>query len=335
MKKRNKVSSITQRFLDLIERANTIVITTHLHPDADGIGSEVALCMALKKKGKNAICVNELALLERYKYLDPEDVVISYRNYQKKYKNQEIDLFIVTDTNALPRIGTQVQKLVTKSKELLFIDHHPCPKELAKIHCIDTSKAATGELVGTFIEAMNVKMTKSMALSLYTSILIDTSSFRYPTVTGDTHRVIANLMDTGVRPPEAYNAIYGTKKTSYLKLLGLVLQSAQTNKKETIGWISLTEENLKKYDVDPEDTHGFINHLLILDQVKVVLMFRQVREMVKISMRSVDDQTDVGIIAQALGGGGHNHSAATLIEGKVERVVPETIRKVEMMLEDD
>lgn len=319
-------------FQSLTKTAKNIVITTHIHPDADGIGSEIALCMALKLLGKNAICVNEEPLMERYKYLDTDDVVISSDEYKKLHKDLEIDLFIVADTNSLARIGSRVKSLVTTSKNLLFIDHHPCPKELQAIHCIDTTSAATGELVGWLIDGLGIKFTKELALPLYTSILIDTSSFRYPTVSGKTHSLIAKLMETGIEPPDAYNKIYGTKKISYMQLLGTVLSSASSTKNGSVAWMSLTEDELKKFDVDTEDTHGFINHLLILDNIKVACMFRQVDGHVKISFRSAGD-IDVGVIAQALGGGGHDHSAATIVEGKkIDQVIKETIKKVELML---
>lgn len=323
-------------FKSLTEKAKNIVITTHIQPDADGIGSEIALCMALRAIGKNAICVNEEPLLDRYRYLDPDDCVISFEEYaQRRESNKEpIDLFIVTDTNSLSRIGTRLQTVVPNAKNLLFIDHHPAPKELAAIHCIDTNMAATGELVGSLIEAINVPFTKSMAYALYTSILIDTSSFRYPTVTGNTHRLIAKLMDTGIEPPEAYNKIYGTKKISYMQMLGVVLSSAQSTEDGRIAWLSLTEENLEKFNVDTEDTHGLVNHLLILDNIKVACMFRQIGDLVKISMRSAGD-VDVGVMAQALGGGGHDHSAATVIEGNIEEVIKETVPKIRLMLDDD
>ena len=320
-------------FQSLTKKAKNIVITTHIHPDADGIGSEIALCMALRQVGKNAICVNEEPLLERYKYLDPENVVLGFDDYQEQYDGQKIDLFIVTDTNSLNRIGVNVSGMVPHAENLLFIDHHPCPKSLAAIHCIDTSMAATGELVGKLIESIGVTFTKELALPLYTSILIDTSSFRYPTVTGDTHRLIAKLMDTGVEPPEAYNSIYGTKKIPYMQLLGTVLSSAQNNKDSSVAWLKLTEEALEKFHVDTEDTHGFINHLLILDKIKVALMFRQIGKSVKISFRSAGD-IDVGVMAQALGGGGHDHSAATLVDGEIDKVIKETIPKIEVMLKE-
>jgi len=323
-------------FKSLTEKAGNIVITTHIQPDADGIGSEIALCLALREIGKNAICVNEEPLLERYKYLDPKNCVISFEEYEKERNKKDsghMDLFIVTDTNSLSRIGNRLQALVPNAKNLLFIDHHPAPKELAAIHCIDTTMAATGELVGSLIESLGISFTRDMAHALYTSILIDTSSFRYPTVTANTHRLIAKLMDTGIEPPVAYNQIYGTKKISFMKMLGVVLSSAESTKDGRVAWISLSEQNLNDYMVDTEDTHGLVNHLLILDNIKVACMFRQIDNMVKISFRSAGD-VDVGVMAQALGGGGHDHSAATMIEGDMTEVIKDTISKIELMLDD-
>jgi phosphoesterase RecJ-like protein len=318
-------------FKKQIKEVNNIIITTHIHPDADGIGSEIALCLALRKIGKNAICVNEEKLFDRYKYLDPHDVIISYEEYaQKPFDN--IELLIVADTNSLPRIGRNVQELVLKSKNLLFIDHHPCAAELAAIHCIDTSKAATGELVGDLISSIGVEIDHAIALALYTAIIIDTSSFRYPTVSGDTHRLISKLMDAGVKPPQAFNLINGTKKIGHMRLLGQVLSSAQTVADESIAWICLTDEIIAAHNSDAEDTHGFINHLLILDNIKVACMFRQMNSQVKVSFRAATEDIDVGIMAQALGGGGHNHSAATVVEGELASVVEKTIGKIQLML---
>jgi phosphoesterase RecJ-like protein len=198
-------------------------------------------------------------------------------------------------------------------------------------HCIDTTKAATGELAGDLIASIGVKLTNEMALPLYTAVLIDTSCFRYPTVTGDTHRLIGSLMDTGVRPPHAYNMIYGTKKISFMKLLGKVLANAHTTKDEKIAWLTLTEDLLQKFHVDTEDTHAFINHLLVLDNIKVAIMFKEIGSQIKISLRSVGD-IDVGLMAKALGGGGHDHSAATLIEGKLDDVIKSTIEKIQILL---
>ena len=323
--------NIFERFKFATDRAYNIVISTHIIPDADGIGSEIALCLAMRALGKNAICVNEEPLLDRYKYLDPEDVVISLEDYQSFYPEAEVDLFIVTDTNSLERIGDGMKNIAKKSPNLLFIDHHPCSKEVMSNHCIDTTKAATGELAGDLILSVGVDLTREMALPLYTAILIDTSSFRYPTVTGNTHRLIGHLMDTGVRPPHAYNMIYGTKKLTYMKLLGKVLASAHTTKDEKVAWLTLTEDLLQKFQVDSEDTLAFINHLLVLDNIKVAVMFREMGDDIKVSLRSIGT-VDVGIMARALGGGGHDHSAAAIIEGSLDSVIKSTIDQLHKML---
>lgn len=321
----------TELFKSKLEKANHILITTHLYPDADGIGSQIALCMALRKLGKKAYCVNEEDLLDRYRYLDPDRCVISYQEFKEKHSDFHIDLFVVTDTNSLNRIGAQTQKLAGSAKSLIYIDHHPAPREIQALHCIDTSMSATGELVGSIIESLDIKFDQAISLPLFTAILIDTSCFRYPTVTGDTHRLVGKLLDAGVYSPEAYNQIYGTKKISYMQLLGRVLSSAKSTETGEVAWLSLKENSLEHFDVDKEDTHGFVNHLLILDNIKVAMMFWQIADQVKISFRSTGD-VDVGLMAQALGGGGHNHSAATIIQGDIETVISETIPKVEQML---
>ncbi|MBC7714940.1 MAG: bifunctional oligoribonuclease/PAP phosphatase NrnA [Rhizobacter sp.] len=323
--------NITERFQFFTKKADNIVISTHIIPDADGIGSEIALCLAMRSLGKNAICVNEEPLLERYKYLDPDDVVISRADYLEFYPEAEIDLFIVTDTNSLERIGDGMKAIAQKAPSLLFIDHHPCPKEVMAENCIDTSKAATGELAGELIMSLGVPLNREMALPLYTAILIDTSSFRYPTVTGNTHRLIGSLMDTGVRPPHAYNMIYGTKKISYMKLLGKVLASAHTTKDEKIAWLTITDDLLEKFHVDSEDTLAFINHLLVLDNIKVAIMFREMGTEIKVSLRSIGT-VDVGVMARALGGGGHDHSAAAIIKGSLDTVIKPTVEKLHEML---
>lgn len=323
--------NITERFHFYTSKADNIVISTHIIPDADGIGSQIALCLAMRSLGKNAICVNEEPLLTRYKYLDPEDVVISRADYLSFYPEAEIDLFIVADTNSLERIGEGMKAIAQKAPSILFIDHHPCPKEVMNDNCIDTSKAATGELAGELIQSLGVPLNREMALPLYTAILIDTSSFRYPTVTGNTHRLIGSLMDTGVRPPHAYNMIYGTKKISYMKLLGKVLATTHTTKDEKIAWLTLTEDLLEKFHVDSEDTLAFINHLLVLDNIKVAIMFREMGSEIKVSLRSIGT-VDVGIMARALGGGGHDHSAAAVIKGTLDSVIKSTVDKLHEML---
>ncbi len=322
---------ITNKFKRAIDQAQNIVITTHSFPDADGIGSEISLCMALRKLGKNSICANDLELLARYKYLDPQDVIIGVEKIDDHFSHAP-DLLIVVDTNIVDRAGKNLRAYHKKYNcPILYIDHHPCPEDTMEDHCIDTTAAATGQLVGELIQSIGLEFDEEMALPLYTAILIDTSSFRYPTVTAKTHELVAKLMATGIEPPRAYNGIYGTKKIEHMHLLGKVLSSANSSANEEISWIVLKKEELEAFNVDIEDTHAFINHLLILDNVKVACMFRDDGDQVKISLRS-SGKYDVGKIAIALGGGGHSHSAATLINKTetldLEKIIQDVVERI-------
>jgi phosphoesterase RecJ-like protein len=332
--------NVTKKFLDAIKDAHNILISTHLIPDADGIGSEVALCMALADMGKNSICVNEEPLLARYKYLDPKDVVIGFEDFTKlNHKDQKkIDLVIIVDTNVISRAGEKITNFaLAQNCPILYIDHHPCAQNISDLHCIDISAAATGQLVGYLIKAMGVKFYKELALPLYTAILIDTSSFRYPTVSAKTHEIVAELMAAGVESPSAYNGIYGTKSIQHMHLLGKVLATAQTTSNGEIAWIILHQKDMQEHDTDIEDTHAFINHLLILDNIKVACMFRDDGHQLKVSFRSTGAY-DVGLMAQKLGGGGHSHSAAALFErtksDDLQATIKEIISKIEKQIQE-
>ncbi len=327
--------TILDTFKSRIQAAERILITTHEYPDADGIGSEISLCLALRQYGKKCFCINEEPLLDRYQYLDQDKVVLGHKEFQKKYPDFTPDLMIVVDTNTKNRVGAQLCAYIGDKIPVLYIDHHPCRGQDLTNHCIDITAAATGQMIGEMIEHLGIRFTKKIALPIYTSIIIDTSSFRYPTVSASTHRLVAKLMDTGINPPEAYNGIYGTKRVHHMHLLASILNTASTNKDETIAWMLLKKEDIDKYAGDVEDTHAFINNLLILNNIKVACMFRDDGDHIKMSLRS-SGEYDVGNIAVALGGGGHSHSAATILNREsgetTDQVISRAIKKVEEVL---
>jgi bifunctional oligoribonuclease and PAP phosphatase NrnA len=329
--------TILDAFKTRIQVAKRILITTHEFPDADGIGSEISLCLALREYGKESYCVNEEPLLDRYQYLDQDKVVLGLHDFINRHADFNADLMIVVDTNTKDRVGRQLGMYIGESIPVLYIDHHPCRGRDLTNHCIDITAAATGQLVGEMIEHLGINFSKKMALPIYTAILIDTSSFRYPTVSGATHRLVSKLMDTGINPPEAYNGIYGTKKVHHMHLLARILNTTSTNQDETVAWIVLNKDDIGSFFSDVEDTHGFINNLLILNNIRVACMFRDDGKLIKMSLRS-SGEYDVGHIALALGGGGHSHSAATILtraEGEsTEQVIARAVEQVEKTLKE-
>ena len=326
--------TILDTFKSRIQAAERILITTHEFPDADGIGSQISLCLALRQFGKQCYCVNEEPLLDRYLYLDADKVVEGIKDFKQNHGDFKADLMIVVDTNTTARVGKNMGEFIG-SLSTLYVDHHPVRNRDLSNHCVDITAAATGQLAGELIEYLGVQFTKKIALPLYTAIIIDTSSFRYPTVSANTHRLVAKLMATGINPPEAYNGIYGTKRVHHMHLLSRILDTASTNADETIAWMLLRKQDIDRFGSDVEDTHAFINHLLILNGLKVACMFRDDGDVVKMSLRS-SGEYDVGTIALALGGGGHSHSAATVfpkLNGETtEQIIDRTIKKVEEIL---
>ncbi len=319
---------------EILDSFDRVIITTHLIPDADGIGSQIALAMALNKLGKSAICVNEDKLLDRYRYLDPDNLVTHYDEYLTQM-NPEKSLLIVVDTNSTSRIGEKMEGISAYFSKIIYIDHHPCDKIIKGTHFISTEAAATGQLTGEIIKSIGVKFDQQLALPLYTAILIDTSSFRYPNVTAATHKLISELLSTGLHPPLAYNEIYGTKKIEHMHLLGKILTSTATNSTGEIAWIIFDFEDLHSFNTDVEDTHAFINNLLVLDGIKVACMFRFDKDYIKISFRSTGAY-DVSKAAKALHGGGHSHAAATILERNQaiskEVFIAESIKTIEAVL---
>ena len=318
---------------NLIDQSNHIVITTHTHPDADGIGSQLGLCLGLRKFNKNVFCVNEEALLERYKYLDQLALIQSAKQFEEN-DNPPIDLLIVVDTNTLDRVGNKINNLLTDKTKIIYIDHHPYQKFLGSEHLIDPTAAATGQLVTELLCNLEIELTAQIALPLYTAILIDTNSFRYPTVTHRTHQVVSKLLEAGISSSGAYNKIYGTKTIKHTHFLAEVL--ATTQSQADIAWIHITEQLQNKYGITAEESNAFINHLLVIDNIKVACMFREDNGNIKLSLRS-HGQIDVGNIAESLGGGGHSHAAATRLirpdsQQGVQKLIQQIINQIEKLL---
>lgn len=337
------LSNLYSELANKILSAKRILCTTHLHPDADGIGSAAALCLGLKEIHKKATLVFEHKLHKKYHHLTH---LVDYVELEQKSfsdndaKNfiNEYDLIIVVDTNHIKRTGNHTSTLLSNHSQIIYIDHHPFEDYNSESHFIDSRASATGEMIGHLLISMDITLTKPMALAIYTAILIDTNVFRYPSVTAETHRLIATLLDTGLAVTEAYNIFHGSKKIHHMHLLGHILKNCTVNHNGTVAWIWIAEADLIEYQSEIEDTNAYINNLLSLDGIKVVCMFREEHQHVKISFRSHGD-IDVSVIAQKMGGGGHSHSAATLLKTfngiQKENICDKVITLVEDYLEEN
>jgi phosphoesterase RecJ-like protein len=335
MPRKQFLNNLYNELAGKIHSAKKILCTTHINPDADGIGSAAALCLGLKDIHKSTTLVLENTLHKKYHHLVHMVDYIEHESHLELFNDQFIqkfDLVIIVDTNQTSRTGVHISKLLEQHSNIIFIDHHPFGDHDSAQHFIDSRASATGEMVGHLLSQLHIQFTKPIALALYTAILIDTNVFRYPSVTAETHRLIAKLLDTGLTVTEAYNVFHGSKKVHHMHLLGHILKNAKVNTTGTIAWIWISTADLAEYQSELEDTNAYINNLLSLDGIKVACMFREEGQKIKISFRSHGD-IDVASIAQSLGGGGHSHSAATLLTQSThfnkDRVCDHTIQIIE------
>lgn len=311
----------------LISAAKNIVLTTHTVPDPDGVGSVLALSSALKILKKNVDIVLEKQLSAKYSYLDNEKQIKSISKFKAP---KDIDLFIVMDANNLDRTGDQVKQINQLSKELLFIDHHPCSIEVKALHLIDTSFVATGEIVANLIKELNVKIDHSIALCLYTAILIDTSSFNYPTMKSRTHKIIAELIDAGVSPGEAFRKVNSQQNLEFIHLTGIILKNCKIQKRVIYSFV--TQEQLQKYNSSLDDTYGLINNFIHVLGIEIACMFFEIsKTKTKVSFRSFTG-LNVGSIAEIFGGGGHTYSSATVMNCDLKSAQQKILPKLNIII---
>ena len=320
-------------FLEAARGAERVSVATHDLPDADGVGSQAALCLALRAWGAKARGVSQEALPARYRHLDPEGLVLPLGRHRSWLGGACADLLVVVDAGSLARLSPGVRELARDARRVLFIDHHPGPETGSGGHCVDPSAAATGEIVAGLVESLGVALTKDMALALYTALLIDTNSFRYSTVSPATHATAARLMGAGVRADEAYGRIYGKRPMGHLRLLGRLLGEARTTEDGAVAWMVLTEAMLQEHGSDLEDVHHAVNHLLVLDGVRIACLFKEMEGGTKVSLRSTGD-VDAAGVAEALGGGGHRHAAAALLPGPPDQVLEDAVKRIRGLLSD-
>ena len=328
------------KFKETIESAKRILISTHLLPDGDGLGAEVALYHYLKRAKKTCKVYNPDPLPKRYKFLDPKAQFLHGPNEAEMWDN--CDLWIIVDTNDPRRLGKLWDDLKFRAKKIVFLDHHPETLSMglelkyppnASLVC-DTSCSSIGELLHHLFKDLNLaKINHDVATGLYVSVMTDTNSFRYARTTPEAHQIAAEMISLEVNPEEVYQAIYSSKEVSHLQLLGYLLQNVKVLGGGRLAWMELDLETRKKYRATADETQSFMNLLLLLKDAEVVMLFREEDEgMIRGSIRS-KGRVIVNKLAMELGGGGHEYAAGFALPGPLSKVVDQVSKKMHGVIE--
>jgi phosphoesterase RecJ-like protein len=311
-----------EKVRECINRGQRFVLTTHVNPDGDGLGSEAALAHFLHKLGKDVFIYNCSAVPSNYKFLDPENKMIVYNPEIHKESLLTADYIVILDISDWERlraVGLTVKDLRIKK---ICIDHHPPQDKFGDINLVDTAACSTGEIVYDLIRFCNGTINNRIAEALYTCIVTDTGSFKFSNTNARAHIIAGELVNAGVRPQEVYQKIYEHQAPSKVKLLGYVLYNLQYEENGRIAWIKVSKDTLETIGAKPQETEGFADYPRMVDGVEVIIMFIELdKNRLKVSLRSKGNYV-INQIAQKLGGGGHAYAAGVLIKGRLSDYVP-------------
>jgi bifunctional oligoribonuclease and PAP phosphatase NrnA len=302
-----------ETFRTLVESHTRFVLTTHVNPDGDGLGTEVALAIYLKTLGKQATILNYSATPENYLFLANLYPIVQYDPSQHIQLIENVEVIIVLDTNHPDRISAMKPALLSSQAVKICIDHHPEPADFADLYILDEASTSTGEIVYRLLNFLSSNSFSSeTAIALYTAIMTDTGSFRYPKTDTETHKIIAQLIQTGADPVAIYQHVYEHGSLNRMRLLGKALATMQMTDDGKIAYIVLTREMLDSTNTTEVDTEAFVPYTLAIDKVQIGLMFSELPGFVKVSFRSKGDIW-INELAKEFGGNGHKNSAGARI----------------------
>jgi phosphoesterase RecJ-like protein len=297
----------------LIATASRIVLTSHRSPDGDAVGSGLAMMHYLLNKGKNVVFMVPDQYPEFLFWLPGHAQVVVFdqsRSLAEAYI-QEADLIFSLDYNQLNRTGEMQSALEHASADFILIDHHHSPGNYPAVTFSDTSACSTCEMIYDFIVESGDEhlIDRTIGTCIYTGIMTDSGSFRFPSVKPHTHLIAANLIEKGVDHSFIHRQVYDNNMLNRLQLLGYALSSRLEMVGDHAAMIVLDKETLNKYNHQPGDTEGLVNYALSIKGVNVAVFVREGSNEIRLSFRS-KGSFDVNVLAREyFEGGGHSNAA--------------------------
>jgi phosphoesterase RecJ-like protein len=306
---------------DLIETHDRFLVTTHVRPDGDALGSEIGMLGLLRQKGKDVRIVNSSPTPPRYDFLDPEAKLFEHFAHQVKPSElADRQVAIIVDLSSWTQLGDMAGFIREFEGARVVIDHHVSEDDLGATIFKDSSAEATGILVMKAIAALGCSYTPEVAAGLVTAIAMDTGWFRHSNTRSGTFRAIADLIDAGAQVDDTLGR---------LKLMGETLVRMATDQGGRVAYATISLDDLRRTGAIPPDSEDLVDYTVSLRGVEVGLLFiEQARGGVKVSFRARNG-LDCSRLAARFGGGGHREAAgATVLGGMgetVERVL-DTVR---------
>jgi nanoRNase/pAp phosphatase (c-di-AMP/oligoRNAs hydrolase) len=321
-----------QRLQPLLAEAQTCVLVTHVHPDADGVGSGVALLRFLRGRGLNVrfMITHELQLSLRFLSSDGEAEL--YDPATMATFVRDADLIFTLDNSSVERLGPLLPDVKASRATRICIDHHLVREEFWQVNLIDEGACATGQMILDCIDELGGSLDRETALAIYTAIWSDTGGFRFPKTSGDLHRLVGRLLDAGVKPHQVYQELNERNLPAATRLMAETLLRLQFAADGRVAWVSVPQELMAACGSGLEDPSSVLNHMLAIEGVEIGLLLREeANGQTKISLRS-KPQHDVNALALVHGGGGHRNAAGAVTDMKLSDCTSRLVAEAEAVL---
>ncbi len=299
---------------EALRAAKTVAVLSHVRPDGDAFGSQLALGLSLRELGKKVSIWNEDGMLEKYRFMPASDLL-----EVPPAEPQTFDLGVALDTAIQNRLGQAGEAV--RADQWINIDHHPTNPRYGNLNYIDPVSPATGQILFELLTEQDLPINPAIAENLFVAISTDTGSFQYPNTTARTFEIGGALVKWGVDVGRVSQMLYESYPRRRVELLRDLLSTMKFAAEGRVASFSLSLKTVGELSVLPEDNEGLIDHLRAIEGVIVAVFLEELPEgKVRISMRSKSETADVSAICQRFGGGGHKLAAGARTRGTLKEV---------------
>ena len=318
----------------ILKDGRRFILTTHVNPDGDGLGCEVALYHALKSMGKEVHILNHSPVPSLYQFLNRDGIILQYDPNRHLPLIQQADTGFVLDIGEWERlrsVGPDLRRY--RPRRLVCIDHHPSCSRISDLDIIYTQASSTGEILFLLFEQLGIEFTLDIATALYTAILTDTGGFRFTNTTVNSHYMAGFLIERGVDHIQIYKDVYENEKPAKIQLLAELLSNMHFECGRQVVWYAVTQEMLRRYGLKPEDTEGLADFPRRIAGVEVSILFMELEDgATKISFRSTG-KFAIHHLAQMFNGGGHPYASGAILRRPLQDVIAQFRREICKYLE--
>ena len=322
---------------NLLSSKQNVVITTHVNPDGDAIGSSVALLNFLIKMGHDVSVIVPNDYPDFLKWMKNDELIINYSNSknESQEKIKDASLIFCLDFNNLNRINDLGDYISESNAKKVLIDHHLDPSDFYDYKIHDVKASATAELVYNFlIELDSNAVDKDISEALYTGILTDTGSFKF-SMSPKVHKIVSDLMSRGVDIGFINNKIYDSNSLDKLKLIGYALsEKLEVISNGNAAYIVLSRKDLKDHNFKKGDTEGLVNYALSISNVNMAVLIIETKERIKFSFRSIGQFSVNEFAKKYFNGGGHKNAAGGSLEDKLSVALEKFLKDISKYSKD-